>query len=95
MVSFHLTIIRIGGDGLTAHQSLLHSRVFLVPHGNSCFSLLPTHPSDTFYQGRSEWSTILNDAFGSAFQSLLRPEILPLFAQVLFSGLRVKNRDFG
>lgn len=94
MGSFHLTILRLGDGQSTAHQSLLRSRAYLVTPGDCCFSVISEPSSHLFYQGLSEWSTILNDAFGSTFQRLLQPEIIPLFVQVLYSGLRVERQDF-
>lgn len=94
MGSYHLTILRLGDGQSTAHQSLLRSRAYLVTPGDCCFRVISEPPSHLFYQGRSEWSTILNDAFGSTFQRLLQPEIIPLFVQVLYSGLRIERQDF-
>lgn len=91
--SFHLTIIRLEDGQSSVTQSMLHSRSQLVPPGDLSFSLRTETPYHLFYQGRSEWSNILNDTFGSLFQRLLEPGLIPLFAQVLYSGLYVYKQD--
>ena len=40
---------------------------------------------EPFGMGRSRWSTILEDTFGSAFKMLLSPNIVGLFAKILLS----------
>lgn len=88
--SFHLTIVRLEDGRPTSRQNMLHSRTQLVPPGDLGFDL---RPHDLFYRGRSEWCSILNDTFGSFFKRLLEPDTIPLFAQVLYSGLRVEGKD--
>lgn len=84
---FQLTIIRLEDGQTSVPQSLLRSRTYLVPPGDLCFNLRTETSYNLFYNGRSEWSTILNDTFGDSFHRLLEPEIIPLFAQVLYSGI--------
>lgn len=93
--SYHLTIIRLEEDGQSSvRQSMLHSRTQLVLPGNLSFNLRTETPYHPFYQGRSEWSNILTDAFGSSFHQLLEPRIILLFARVLYSTLYVDDREF-
>lgn len=92
--SFQLTIIRLEDGQTGAPQSLLHSRTHLIPPGDLLFNLRTETPYHLFYQGRSEWSNILNDTFSSSFQRLLEPDIIPSFAQVLYSGLYVDDRAY-
>lgn len=93
--SYHLTIIRLEDGQPSVRQSILHSRTQLVTPGNLSFNLRTETPYHRFYQGRSEWSNILTDTFGSFFHQLLKPRIIPLFAQVLYSALCVLDLDFG
>lgn len=86
---FQLTIIRLEHGQNSVPQSLLRSRTHLVPPGDLLFDLRTETSYHLFYQGRSEWSTILSDTFGASFQQLLEPEIIPLFSQVLYSGLEI------
>ena len=86
--SFQLTIIRLENGQSSIPQALTHSRTHLVLPGDVSFK----RKTDQFYSfvpGRSEWNTILTDAFNDSFKKLLEPEIIPLFAQVLYSGLYV------
>ena len=91
--NFQLTVIRLEEGQNDVPQSLLRSRTHLIPPGVLGFDLRTGTPCHWFYQGRSEWSTILHDTFGLAFEHLLKPEILPLFAKVLYSGLSVDDQD--
>lgn len=91
--TFQLTVIRLEEGQNKVPQSLLHSRTHLVPPGDLGFNLRTATSYHLFYQGRSEWSTIFNDTFGLSFQHLFKPEIIPLFAKVLYSGLSVSNDD--
>lgn len=93
--SHHLTIVRLEDGQSRVRQSLLHSRTHLVPPGNLSFNLRTETPYHRFYQGRSEWSNILTDTFGSSFHQLLEPRIIPLFAQVLYSALYVDIGEDG
>ena len=46
--------------------------------------------------GRSSWSTILEDTFGSAFKMLLSPNIVGLFAKIVLSGVMAcDSGDYG
>lgn len=95
---YHVTIIRLedGESGVRqSRQSMLYSRTQLVTPGNLAFSLRTETPYHLFYRGRSEWSSILTDTFGSFFHQLLEPKILPLFAQVLYSALYVDHEEGG
>ena len=86
--NFQLTIIRFEDGQSSFPQALTHSRTHLVPPGNLSFK----RKTEQYYQfvpGRSEWNTLLTDAFDSSFKKLLEPETIPLFAQVLYSGLYV------
>lgn len=93
--SYHLTIVRLEDGQSSIRQSMLHSRTHLVPPGNLGFNLRTETPYHHFYQGRSEWSNILTDTFGSSFHQLLKPRIIPLFAQVLYSALFVDGEESG
>lgn len=86
---FQLTIIRLGDGQSNVPQSLLRSRTHLVPPGDPSFNIRTKTSYHLFYQGRSEWSAILNETFSTSFQRLLEPEVIPLFSQVLYSGLYV------
>ncbi|MCJ1423300.1 hypothetical protein MMC29_001182 [Sticta canariensis] len=88
---FQLTIIRLEDGQNCVPQSLLRSRTHLVPPGQLLFDLRTETSYHKFYQGRSEWSTILTETFSVSFQRLLEPEIIPLFSQVLYSGLDVQS----
>lgn len=90
---FQLTVIRLEAGQINVPKSLLRSRTHLVPPGDRGFNIRTATSYHLFYQGRSEWSAILNDTFGSSFQRLLKPEIIPLFAKVLYSGLSVRDDD--
>ena len=46
---------------------------------------------EIFGMGRSSWSTILEDTFGSAFKMLLSPDIVEAFTRMLLSGLRASE----
>lgn len=96
---FQLTVIRLEEGQRFQNSlphSLLHSRTHLIPPGDP-----RSNPSNRrtatsyhlFYQGRSDWSIILNDTFGPSFQRLLEPEIIPLFVTVLYSGLSARVTD--
>lgn len=89
---FQLTIIRLGDGQSNVPQSLLHSRTHLIPPGDPSFNIRTKTSYHLFYQGRSEWSAILNETFNTSFQRLLEPEIIPLFSQVLYSGLYVDKK---
>lgn len=95
IVSYDLTIIRLEDGQSSVRQNVLHSRTQLVPPGNRAFSIRTGPTYHLFYRGRSEWSNILTDTFGSVFQQLLRPRIIPLFAQVLYSALYVEDGELG
>lgn len=86
--SFQLTIIRFEDGQSSFPQALTRSRTHLVPPGNILFKR-KTDEYHQFVTGRSEWKTLLTDAFNSSFKKLLEPETIPLFAQVLYSGLEV------
>ena len=93
---FQLTVIRLEeGQKFqnTLPQSLLHSRTHLVPPGDPGFNRRTATSYHLFYQGRSDWSTILNDTFGPSFQRLLEPGIVPRFIKVLYSGLSARDDD--
>lgn len=89
---FQLTVIRLEEGQINVPRDLLHSRTHLVPPGDLCFNTQTATSYHSFYQGRSEWSTILNDTFGLSFTRLLSPEIIPMFAKVLYSGLSVNEQ---
>ena len=90
---FQLTVIRLEEGQSNVPQNLLHSRTHLVPPGDLCFNTQTATSYHSFYRGRSEWSTILNDTFGPSFTRLLKPKIIPMFAKVLYSGLSVSDLD--
>lgn len=90
---FQLTVIRLEESQINVPRDLLHSRTHLVPPGDLCFNTQTATSYHSFYQGRSEWSTILNDTFGLSFTRLLEPDIIPIFAKVLYSGLSVNDQD--
>ncbi|MCJ1430150.1 hypothetical protein MMC29_008066 [Sticta canariensis] len=94
--NFQLTVIRLEEGQRFQNslpQSLLHSRTHLIPPGDPGFNRRTATSYHLFYQGRSDWSTILNDTFGRSFQRLLEPEIIPLFVKVLYSGLSARVHD--
>lgn len=91
--SYHLTIVRLEDGQSSIRQSMLHSRTHLVPPGNLGFKLRTETPYHHFYRGRSEWSNILADTFGSSFHQLLKSRIIPLFAQVFYSALYVDDEE--
>lgn len=95
MSSFHLTVIRMEDNPSEfPHprlQTMLHSRIRLVTPGELVSR--STDIGHSFFQGRSEWSHILNDTFGSSFQKLLEPKIIPLFAHLLYSALYLDDRE--
>ncbi len=91
--SFDLTIIRLEDGQSSVRQSMLHGRTTLVLPGKLPFGIRGDDSYNRFYWGRSEWSNILKDTFGSLFQRLLEPEIIAFFLQVLYSGLQAdRNR---
>lgn len=90
--SYQLTIIRLDDSQSSIPQVLTRSRTHLVPPGDLSL-FLKTEQSYHFIPGRSEWNTWLTDALDSSFEKLLDPEIIPLFAQVLYSGLYVSDID--
>jgi hypothetical protein len=91
--SFDLTIIRLEDGQSSVRQSMLHGRTTLVLPGKLPFGIRRDDSYNRFYWGRSEWSNILKDTFGSLFQRLLEPEIIAFFLQVLYSGLQAdRNR---
>lgn len=94
LIFYHLTIVRLEDGESAISRSMLHSRTHLVPPGNLAFNLRTETPYHHFYQGRSEWSNILADTFGSSFHELLKPRIIPLFAQVLYSALYVDDQEY-
>ena len=89
---FQLTIVRLEGGQSSVPQSLLRSRTHLIPPGDLLFNLRTETSYHLFYQGQSEWSSILSDTFSTLFQRLLEPEIIPSFLQVLYSGLYVDKK---
>ena len=93
--SYHLAIIRLEDGQSSVRQSMLHSRTHLVPPGDFGFNLRTGTPYHLYYKGRSEWSSVLTDTLGSSFRQLLKPRIIPLFAQVLYSALYVNEADRG
>ena len=48
---------------------------------------------ELFGMGRSNWSTILEDTFGSAFKLLLSPNIMESFVKVILSGAMAHESD--
>lgn len=75
-----------GGSGRVV--TLVSSRSFLVPPGSLMFRLLHETLSDDstqhlFTKGRSNWSCILYDAFGSSFHDLVKEEAVPIFTGFL------------
>lgn len=73
-----------GGGASTA----VSRRSFSVPPGALSFVLLDNtsfeeSPRHFFLRGRSEWTTILQDTFGTSMQDLLTKEVAPVFAQYL------------
>ena len=49
---------------------------------------------EPFGMGRSTWSTILEDTFGSAFKVLLSPNIIELFAKKLLSDVMASGSEY-
>ena len=92
--SFQLTIIRLEDDQSSIPKALTRSRTHLVTPGDLSFKA-KTEQSDPFLPGCSEWNTVLQHAFNSSFEKLLESEAIPLFAQLLYSGLHVTNTDPG
>lgn len=78
------------GSGRTA--TLVSSRSFLVPPGSLSFQsghgFLEDDPDHTlFSRGRSNWSGILHDTFGSPFHDLLKVEAISIFTSILCKAL--------
>lgn len=48
---------------------------------------------ETFGMGRSSWSTILEDTFGSVFKMLLSPNIIETFTKMLLSVIMARPSD--
>ena len=92
--SFQLTIIRLEDDQSSISKALTRSRTHLVTPGDLSFKA-KTEQSYPFLPGCSEWNTVLRHAFSSSFEKLLESEVVPLFAQVLYSSLHVSNMDPG
>ncbi|KFX93252.1 hypothetical protein V490_04931 [Pseudogymnoascus sp. VKM F-3557] len=68
----------------------------LVPPGDFFASIISRTSSGQFsgfYSGRSEWQTILHDAFGASFDSLLHPKVIDDFAALLYYASSVSNSD--
>ena len=92
--SFQLTIIRLEDGQSNIPKALTRSRTHLVSPGDLRFKA-KTDQSYRFLPGCSEWNSVLRDAFSSSFEKLLELDALPLFAQLLYSGLHVSNTDPG
>ena len=83
-----VTIIQDINDGSSRTQTLVSSRSFLVPPGSLSFrlfheTLLGDSTQQLFSKGRSNWSGILYDTFGSSFHDLLQEDALPIFTSIL------------
>ena len=74
------------GSSLTT--SLTKSRTHLIPDGRSLFGISSRYTYSPFFKGRSTWSGILHDTFGTFFDRLLEPQNLGLFARRLCSNLK-------
>ena len=48
---------------------------------------------EVFGMGRSSWSTILEDTFGSTFKQLLSPNVIEIFARLLLSSVKARPPD--
>ena len=68
------------------------NRTFHLPYNG--ISTLLTRSGDrgeVFGMGRSRWSTILEDTFGSAFKVLLSPNVIEIFTKLLQSGVKARS----
>ncbi|KFY45486.1 hypothetical protein V495_02961 [Pseudogymnoascus sp. VKM F-4514 (FW-929)] len=77
------------------NTAVLKKSVF-VPSGDFFASIISRTRSGQpsgFYSGRSEWQTILHDAFGPSFDLLLHPKVIDNFAALLYYVSSVSNSD--
>ena len=64
------------------------NRTFHLPYnGISTLLKRSADRGEVFGRGRSSWSTILEDTFGSAFKMLLSSDTIETFAELLLSGV--------
>ena len=68
-------------------MSLIQSRTHLLPDGLSLFKLPSRQNYNPFLRGRSTWSGILHDTFGTLFDRLLEPKNIGSFARRLCANL--------
>ena len=67
------------------------NRTFHLPYnGISTLVVRSGDRGEVFGMGRSRWSTILEDTFGSAFKLLLSPNVIGSFAKFLLSGVKAR-----
>ena len=71
------------------------NRSFHLPY-NGIIELLQrsSDRGEVFAMGRSSWSTILEDTFGSAFKMLLSSDTIEIFAEILLSRTTARSRSF-
>lgn len=67
-------------------NTTLYKESVFVPRGKIFFHTKRGHLNDIFFAGKSEWSTILHDTFGSDFDALLHSEAIQDFAKLLCCG---------
>jgi hypothetical protein len=89
-------IIVLQSDQDAQVNTLLWKKSVAIPPGDSFFNVRKEKfngQSHSFSAGRSEWSTVLNDAFGADFDLLLHQEIIQGFAVFLCRGFSVSDPD--
>ncbi|KFY22645.1 hypothetical protein V493_06450 [Pseudogymnoascus sp. VKM F-4281 (FW-2241)] len=79
------------------NTTLIKQSVFIKP-GRRFFGIkkgILDSQVHLFSAGRSEWSTILRDTFGTKLDALLHPEVIQDFAELLCCGFSVSASDNG
>ncbi|OBT99969.2 hypothetical protein VE01_01790 [Pseudogymnoascus verrucosus] len=92
-----VSIVQGLGHNGRGSSTLFKRSVFVMP-GKLFFGAkwdLVDRQRHFFSAGRSEWRTILHDTFGADFDTLLHPEIIQDFAELLCCGFSVSDSDNG
>jgi ankyrin repeat protein len=82
----HVTIIFDSGSGQQT-QPILMRKCYVVPKGHKFWGS-PKPEQFTLMGGRSDWTTILRDTFGSCITTLLQENLRESFALLLFDASR-------
>jgi ankyrin repeat protein len=82
----HVTIIFDSGSEQQT-QSILMRKCYVVPKGHKLWGS-PRPEQFALMGGRSDWTTILRDTFGSCLTTLLQENLRESFALLLFSASR-------